>query len=377
MLTRASVHWADRMVATRSWKGFSCCRAQSSFAVPGILLGQALRRHARPPLRRSGTSPPTQRTGLTCAHGCAGPRAQLDAAQLAELAALLTRCERADRPPRTGRTPAGRGGPTGPRGARGPGGAGLRGPGRPRRVRVHHAGARRCDGVARGGRSGPPDRAPRAVQHELLQTALLHASATGGDGPPLDHAGRRRRRRHGAATSASSPNGTCMQMRVPLPLRPRPWRVRARSPPDRSDPGRDDAAWLSVNNRAFADHPEQGRWTLDDLHEHMKFDLVRPRGIPGRRPPRRERPARLVLDQGRPHQRTGARRDLRDLRRPGPPQPGLGPGPDRGRPAVDGEPGVSVGMLYVTGSNTAAVTLYGSLGFTVDHVDRSYLLTPT
>jgi ribosomal protein S18 acetylase RimI-like enzyme len=38
--------------------------------------------------------------------------------------------------------------------------------------------------------------------------------------------------------------------------------------------------------------------------------------------------------------------------------------------------GVTVGMLYVTGSNTAAVKLYESLGFTVDHVDRSYLLAP-
>ena len=37
--------------------------------------------------------------------------------------------------------------------------------------------------------------------------------------------------------------------------------------------------------------------------------------------------------------------------------------------------GISVGMLYTTASNTAAVKLYESLGFTVDHVDRSYLLT--
>jgi ribosomal protein S18 acetylase RimI-like enzyme len=35
---------------------------------------------------------------------------------------------------------------------------------------------------------------------------------------------------------------------------------------------------------------------------------------------------------------------------------------------------VSIGMLYVDAANAPAVELYRSLGFTVDHIDRCYLL---
>ena len=163
-----------------------------------------------------------------------------------------------------------------------------------------------------------------------------------------------------------------LQMRVALPL---PEDVVAATRPLATRPfvpGRDDEAWVETNNRAFAGHPEQGAWTVSQLRERMTADWVElddflvaddPDG-PGligacwTKVHRHSVPVLgeiYVIDVDPRHHGQGWGRSLTVA----------------GLVHLAGL-GITVGMLYTDASNTAAVGLYRSLGFTVDHIDRSY-----
>jgi mycothiol synthase len=62
---------------------------------------------------------------------------------------------------------------------------------------------------------------------------------------------------------------------APIPALPLSEGVQVRT----FEPGRDDEAWVELNSQAFAHHPEQGAWTVDDLRRRMREQWFDPRGF--------------------------------------------------------------------------------------------------
>ena len=170
-----------------------------------------------------------------------------------------------------------------------------------------------------------------------------------------------------AAAHGFAPARLLDQMVVPLPIAEAPqW-------PDGVEvrtfvPGQDDAAWLAVNNRAFAGHPEQGGWVQATLDMRLREPWFDPKGF------------LLAFDADglagfcwtKVHETEG----LGEIYV-------IGVDPSRqghgfGRPLVIAglqslaERGVPTGMLFVDAANGPALRLYTSLGFTTRRVDRAY-----
>jgi mycothiol synthase len=159
-----------------------------------------------------------------------------------------------------------------------------------------------------------------------------------------------------------------LHMRVPLPVDEKPVlpagvRIRA------FEPGRDEGAWLELNNEAFNHHPEQGAWDADTLRRRMSEPWFDPSdlliaedegGLAGsnwtKLDPERGFGEIYVIAVDPKHQGSGLGRALSLA--------GLHHMADRG---------MHTGSLYVDAANDAALGMYRRIGFDVHHVDRAYI----
>jgi mycothiol synthase len=161
-----------------------------------------------------------------------------------------------------------------------------------------------------------------------------------------------------------------LQMRRPLPLTD-PAAIEAAAVPTRPFvPGVDERAWLEVNNAAFHWHEDQADWTLPQLEAKEAEDWFDPAGF-------------LLHDEG---SRLAAFCWTRVHLDTEPPMGeifviavhpdwhgrGLGRALTAAGLAHLASRGLSVGMLYVESTNTAAIRTYERLGFTVHHRRRRY-----
>ncbi len=156
-------------------------------------------------------------------------------------------------------------------------------------------------------------------------------------------------------------------MRVGLPISApaptittRPFRV-----------GQDEDAWLRVNNRAFAAHPEQGAWTIDILRSRQQQPWFNPNGF-------------LLHDIDgelagfcwtKVHLDTQPVLGEIYVIAVDPDQSGRGLGREL---TVSGlrylhQIGAPVGMLYVDSTNERALSMYRSLGFVAHHTQRAFV----
>ena len=176
-----------------------------------------------------------------------------------------------------------------------------------------------------------------------------------------------RARRHGFV-----PERDLLQMRVPLPIAADVERATRPLVTRPFVPGRDEEAWVDTNNRAFEGHPEQGGWTVEQLRERMAADWVELDGFLVADDP--DGPGLIGSCWTKVHRdRSPALGEIYVIA-VDPRHHGQGWGRSLAVAGLESlwRRGITVGMLYTDATNEAAVSLYGSLGFDVDHVDRSY-----
>lgn len=204
---------------------------------------------------------------------------------------------------------------------------------------------------------------------ELLQAALQEVADHGGGHvhwwvfePTVGH-------EQVAAQVGLQPGRVLHQMRRSLPLSSTDATLAV--PVRAFEPGTDDQAWLNVNNRAFAHHPEQGGWDKETLLSRTAQPWFDPQGF--------------VL-----HEIDGQLAAFCWTKVDATLDPTLGEiyviavDPDfHGRGlgksiVVSGlmnmsNRGITTAMLYVDAHNTSAMSMYESLGFRIHRTDRAFV----
>jgi mycothiol synthase len=174
-----------------------------------------------------------------------------------------------------------------------------------------------------------------------------------------------------------TPERELRQMEVALPVEARPsWPDGVEVRPFRV--GIDERTWLTVNNRAFADDPDQRGWSIETLEGREAEPWFDPAGF--LLAWRGEALAGFCwtrLHPPAPPHHPQARGEIYVIG-VDPAHQGIG----LGRALVLGgldvvyARGAGVGMLFVDAINVAAVALYESLGFATLRVDRAYVRAP-
>jgi mycothiol synthase len=210
----------------------------------------------------------------------------------------------------------------------------------------------------------------------LVHAAAQHARAHGGGCMSLWILGADEEADTELAAVGMAADRELYEMRVALPLGPEPqWPagISVRT----FEPGRDEDAWLVVNNRAFAGHAEQGGWTRATLARRVAEPWFDPAlfllafdadGLAG-------------FNWLKIHPADGADPALGEIFVIGvdPRMQGARLGQALAIAGLDAiaARGITTGMLFVAADNEPALKLYRSLGFKVHRVDRAYELEVT
>jgi mycothiol synthase len=143
-------------------------------------------------------------------------------------------------------------------------------------------------------------------------------------------------------------------------------------------PGTDDDAWLRVNNRAFAEHGEQGGWTIGTFCQRQQEPWFDPEGF---------RVLDVVDDAGvermagfcwtKVHPASEGTEELGEIYviAVDPDFHGRGFGAQLTLAGLDhlAAEGIGTGMLYVDADNAPAVSLYERLGFTIHSTNAAFV----